>query len=191
MKFKDLVENIATGENNIDCNEFEGSMMELSIGVSETQTMYSYLCDVITKKGSEPVLMAKLMDGEATDGLVSMMNDAVMVEEMADKWPILYGMLQAGCRDVYTDAAVILLEGTVFVAVKFDVNRFDKADGGDYFTDKLAHLVDQYQQITTEIEENDLDRSRIAFKKVVGVAQEGWKAFRIAKMIGKLIEWLP
>lgn len=190
MKFKDLVENIATGEDNIECNELEGCVMELSIGVSATKTMYAYLCDVTTKKGSEPVMMVKLMDGEATDVLVSMMDDALVMEEVADKWPLMYGMLQAGARDVYTDAAVILFAGAVFVATKFDMNRFDRADGGDYLTDKLAYLVEQYQLLTTEIEENDLNRSRLTFKRLIDAAKEGWKTYRIGRMIGKILELL-
>lgn len=187
MKYNDILaaSGIAKGEIETDVN---GGTFSMTIGLGDGVGLNLYMTTVTAESGrSESIIFAKAID--ASMGIGDVLGDREALAEIARQWPQTFGMLMAGAKDLYTDAALILLEDHLMLATKFDENRLDGRDGMDYLMEKASHLTDRFVEIREEIQNNELSAWRVNGKRLWNSCVEGWKAARTGRVIGRVISW--
>ena len=187
MKYNDILaaSSIAKGKIETDVN---GGTVSMTIGLGDGVGLNLCMTAVTAESGrSESIIFAKAID--ASTGIGDVLGDRESLAEIARQWPKTFGMLMAGAKDLYTDAALILLEDHLMLATKFDENRLDGRDGMDYLMEKASHLTDRFVEIREEIQNNELSAWRVNGKRLWNSCVEGWKAARTGRAIGRVISW--
>ena len=187
MKYNDILaaSSIAKGQIETDVN---GGTVSMTIGLGDGVGLNLYMTTVTAESGrSESIIFAKAID--ASTGIGDVLGDREALAEIARQWPKTFGMLMAGAKDLYTDAALILLEDHLMLATKFDENRLDGRDGMDYLMEKASHLTDRFVEIREEIQNNELSAWRVNGKRLWNSCVEGWKVARTGRTIGRVISW--
>lgn len=190
MKFKDFFEDIPSREGSIRFVDHEdGRFREMIVGATSTRTVHVYLTTVETSQDEECVMLAKMMDD--TKAFSSLFSDKRSMQEVANKWPELYRMVQAGFRDAFADAAVIVLPDMVALATKIDPHRMLQDDWEAYCTDKLEHIAGCYTAISEEMRTKPLDELRVKHGQFWDSARTGWTIGRvISTVVGMFGNWI-
>lgn len=188
MKYKDILTVTDIAKGRIE-TEAKGDTLSMTIGLEAGVGLNLYMTSVDAGAGrSESIIFAKAIDASA--GIGEVLGDREALAEIARQWPKVFGMLMAGAKDVYTDAALILIEDHLMLATKFDENRLDGKDGMDYLMEKAGLLSDHFVELREEIQNNELSAWRVNGKRLWNSCVEGWKAARTGRVIGRAIAWL-
>ena len=187
MKYNDILAASSIAKGKVETDVHEGTVC-MTIGVEDGVGLNLYMTSVNAGAGrSESIIFAKVID--ASMGLGDVLGDRVALEEIARQWPKTFGMLMAGAKDLYTDAALIMIEDHLMLATKFDEKRLDGRDGMEYIMEKASHLTDCFVEIREEIQNNELSVWRVNGKRVWNSCVEGWKAAKKGRMIGRVLSW--
>ena len=190
MKYKEILSKENIRENQIESGMVnDGRTGSIAIGLEDGVSLNLYVVSVNAAGGrSEDIIFGKLMDSDAS--VDDILSDRESLAEVSRQWPLFYGMLMAGVKDVYSDTAIIRLDDQLVLATKIDLDRAEHGDRKDYLGDKAALLLKNYMAICDEIRDNKLSGWRVNGGRLVRSCVEGWKAAKAGKIIGRTVAWL-
>ena len=141
MKYKEILSKENIRENQIESGMVnDGRTGSIAIGLEDGVSLNLYVVSVNAAGGrSEDIIFGKLMDSDAS--VDDILSDRESLAEVSRQWPLFYGMLMAGVKDVYSDTAIIRLDDQLVLATKIDLDRAEHGDRKDYLGDKAALLL--------------------------------------------------
>ena len=169
----------------------DGAILEFETCLTESTSVFVYFTGITSNGKDYYILYGKLLDEDSM--LKAIYSDNNLLAEVAKKWPDFYGLMDAGTKNAYTDAAIISLNGATVIATKFDLSRLSGSDPMDYVGDKVKILLDHFIEVRKEWENIELNLTKVKAKTVFSSAVQGYKNAKLAdgitNVLFKILGW--